>query len=87
MATVIERERSTSGQPVIVERGDGGAGWAVALVIVIAALAVAGFAWTRYYRAPAPQGGANINLTIPSADTTGGGNASGDTGGAPAPAY
>lgn len=67
MATVInnppERER-------VVERSDG-AGWAVAVIILLVAVAVGVWAYTRYYRAggyeaPAPtNSGTNINVTLP----------------------
>jgi hypothetical protein len=77
----------------MIERsGDDNAGWAVAIIILLAVVAVGGFLWLRYYRAPAaaPAPGANINVTLPSAPSANpgtGGGATGGTGGAtPAPA-
>ncbi len=45
----------------------GSAGWAVALIILLAVI-VGGFVWYRYYRAPAaaPATNNSINVTIPS---------------------
>lgn len=65
MATVIERERPVD-RGVIVERDD--SGWAVALIVVVAMLAIGAFVWARYYSAPAPvqqAPGANIEVTLP----------------------
>jgi hypothetical protein len=85
MAQVIE----TGGDRVIERRTidtvDSGAGWAVALIIVVA-LAVGAFVWARY-RAPAaaPQSpGASVNVSLPSAggsSDTGGSGSTGGTGG------
>ena len=57
----------------------GAAGWAVALIVLIAVI-VGGFVWYRYYsvpQEPAPDN-TNINITVPTpttGDTTGtGGN-------------
>ena len=47
------------------------AGWMVAIVVIVAALAIGFFAWARYYQAPANTStpGANINVTLPSGST------------------
>ncbi len=54
--TVIERDR-----------GDSSAGWAVAVVVLIAVIAVAGFAWVRYRGAAAPAPASNpvIQVNVP----------------------
>ena len=56
----------------------GAAGWVVALVVIVA-VAVAGFVWYRNtgaYQTPAQEGATNINVTIPAPVTgTGGGTA------------
>ncbi len=47
-------------------------GWAIAVIILIAIIAVGGFWYFRYYRsAPQPeqQSGATINLTLPAGST------------------
>lgn len=56
---------------------DTGAGWAVALVILIVVI-VGGFFWYKTYGIPAPaqNSGTNINVTIP---TPGGNNNGGAT--------
>ena len=98
MATVIERERTDS-RPVVVERDSGsGAGWAVVLIVIVALLVVGEFAWAQFYGTPAPSNGdANINVTVPGAQTPPPGAPSTDSGqtpggqttpgGTPAPAY
>lgn len=50
----------------------GTAGWAVAVVILLAVV-VGGFVWYRYYRpaAPASTDTTNINVTIPAPSTGG----------------
>jgi len=71
MVTVVN---NPGGSDRVVERSDS-SGWAVAVIILIALVAVGGFFAWRYYRAPAAapaqsNGGANINVTVP---TPGGG--------------
>ncbi len=65
MVTVVN---TPGGGDRIIERTDTG-GWAVAVIILIAIVAIGGFFAWRYYRAPAAapasNGGANINVTIP----------------------
>ncbi len=77
MATVINT-------PATRDTADGAAaGWAVAVVVIVAVALLALFVWPGYVRqsaAPATTPGANINVTMPSSDTTGtGGNAGGAT--------
>jgi hypothetical protein len=87
MATVIEREREVPVERrVVVERDtDSGAGWAVALVIILALIAIAAFAYFRYYRGSAAPN--TINVSVPSVTVptpTAPAPTSGGTSGAPA---
>jgi hypothetical protein len=62
--SVPNTERTT----MIERSSDDSAGWAVAVIILLAVVAVAGFLWMRYYSAPAvpaSNGGTNINVTLP----------------------
>jgi len=80
MATVIEREVERPSRRVIVEReSDSGAGWAVALIVLLAVLAVLAFAWVRYRAAPTPAGNTapSINVSVPAAQTPATGGATG----------
>jgi hypothetical protein len=83
MATVINTPGTTT--------NDGAAaGWAVAAVVLVAALLIALFVWPGLVRPSASQNtipGTNINVSLPSVpnagDTgAGAGSGSGDTGGA-----
>lgn len=67
MATVIEREREVPAERrVIVEREtDSGAGWAVALILILAILAVAAFVYFRYFNGPSN----TINVSLPQVTT------------------
>lgn len=48
------------------ESTDSGAGWAVAVIVLLAVIAGGVYFWSHYrYAAPARTGGANINVTIP----------------------
>ena len=59
----VERER-------IVERSDSGAGWAVAVIILLAIIVAGAYWYThRAPAAPAQQPGANIQVNLPSAGT------------------
>jgi hypothetical protein len=81
MATIINND----GTPSRVERTSGDAGWAIAIVVLVAVILVGGYFWMRSHRAapaaaPSSNGGANINVTLPSAggsDTGGSGSADG----------
>jgi hypothetical protein len=71
MATVINNpSTSPTVERTTVERTeDGSAGWAVAIIILLAIVAVGGFLWLRAYRAAAPAttspNETNINVTLP----------------------
>ncbi len=89
MVTVLENpnvpraERTT-----MIERNDDSAGWAVAIIILLAVVAVAGFLWMRYYSAPAApasNGGTNINVTLPESQTQTPGAATPEQGTTPTP--
>jgi hypothetical protein len=68
------------------ERGDGSAGWAVAVIILLVVIAGIAFWYLRYHRAPAQAGGATIQVNLPAGGDSGGGsNGGGSGGGAPAP--
>ena len=88
MATIVNDPGSspTIERTVIDRTGDSGAGWAVAMIVLIAVIAVGSFIWLRYYNqapaAPPANGGAEINVTLP--DTTGGINTGGTQSPAPA---
>lgn len=71
MTTII----NTPSNPVSRESADSGAGWFVAIVILLAVIGVGAFIWFYYYQTPAqPSGTTNINVTlpIPTADDTSG---------------
>ncbi len=70
MVTVVNTPGGTNS-------GDSSGGWAVAVIVLIALIAIGGFFAWRYYRAPAaaPTGGANINVTVPTPGGGGGGGA------------
>lgn len=85
MATIINNPSSPTDR--VIERDSDTAGWAVAIIILIAV--IAGLIWWfRGQRAPAPpaqSGSANINVTLPTTQGTGGsasGGTDGGTGGA-----
>ncbi len=76
MATIVNNPSSAPAtERTYIERSDdSGAGWAVAIIILLAVVAIGGFMWMRYYNAPAaatPQstGGTNINVTLPESQT------------------
>jgi hypothetical protein len=58
----------------MVERTDDtNAGWAVAVIILLAVVAIGGFFWLRYHQVtpavtPSSNGGDNINVTVPPTD-------------------
>lgn len=70
-----------------VERvSDSSMGWAVAVIVLIAALVIGGYIWVRYRTtpsaAPASSGSTNINVTLPQtgaapAENTGSGTGTG----------
>lgn len=59
MTTVINTPGNTDG-------GEGGSGWAVAVIILIVVIGVGAYFWLHYRGAtPAASGGTNINVTLP----------------------
>ena len=71
MATVINNPERTER---VIETSDNG-GWAVAVIILIVVLVIAGFAWMYYHPATAANttpatGSANINVTLPAGGST-----------------
>ncbi|HYF12756.1 MAG TPA: hypothetical protein VD928_00425 [Candidatus Paceibacterota bacterium] len=90
MATVVNNPSGTVERSI--DRGeDTSAGWAVAVIVLLVVLAVGGFLFARYFNAaPAatPNGGTNIDVTVPGTGGTnpGGTNPTPGTGGTqPAP--
>ena len=83
MTTVINNPTPNPIEKTItVERTttDSGAGWAVAVIVLIAVVIGGAYVWAHYYRtAAAPSGGTNINVTLPAS-----GNQSGTTNTPPA---
>jgi hypothetical protein len=76
MATILNNpSNAPATERTYVERSsDDSGGWAVAIIVLLAVLAIGAFMWLRYYNAPAaatPQsnGGANINVTLPESQT------------------
>lgn len=48
------------------ENTDSGAGWAVAVIVLLAVVGVGAYFWFNYYRVPpTTDGTTNINVTIP----------------------
>ena len=71
MATIINTPSPE--RVVAVDRASDSSGWAVAVVILIAVIALGAWAWVHYRgTAAAPSGGTNINVTLPTkpAETT-----------------
>lgn len=51
---------------VEVDRTDGTAGWAIAVLILLVVIGGGLYTWMHYYRGTAaPSGGTNINVTLP----------------------
>lgn len=72
MATIINNP--TPERAVLVEGSDSGAGWAVAIIILLAVIGIGAYAWVRYHpgSAAAPSGGTNINVQLPAVPAQGG---------------
>ena len=89
MATIIENNDTNPNRPVLVSQ-DSGAGWAVAILILVVVLVAGAFWYMRYYRAPAANSGAagaTVQVNLPSsgyAPANPSGSATGNTSGAPA---
>jgi len=83
MATIVNNPSGGPSERVI-DRTDSGAGWAVALVVLIAVI-VGLFVWYRYRVTPGvpSTGTENVNVTVPASGGGGGtgGNTGGSTGG------
>jgi hypothetical protein len=74
MATILNNPSSAPAtERTYIDRTDDSGGWAVAIIILLAVVAVGAFLWMRYYRAPAATsttpGGTNINVTLPESQT------------------
>lgn len=87
MATIVNNPGGS--ERVIDRTGDSSAGWAVAVIILLAVVLIGGYFWTRGAAPatqPAERDAANINVTVPApsgGDTTGtGGGAAGSGAGA-----
>ncbi len=63
MATIINNPRPN--ETAVVESDSGG--WAVAVIILLAVIAVGGYLWVHYHSAPATAPGTTVNLTLPNA--------------------
>ena len=82
MATIVNNPGSE--RVLEVDRtGDATAGWAVAIIILVAVIGGL-FIWVYYHRpaaVPANSTGGSINVTLPSNSNSGGGTGAGATGG------
>ncbi|MDP1707266.1 MAG: hypothetical protein Q8L30_01820 [bacterium] len=58
MTTVVNTPPSTDG-------GGSGAGWAVAVIILLAVIGVGMYFWLNYRGAPAESGAIDVNVTLP----------------------
>ncbi len=67
MTTII----NTPGNPVSTESADSGAGWFVAVIILLVVIGVGAYLWFHYYTPPATSGTTNINVTIPATPSQG----------------
>ncbi len=66
MATIVNNPSTVERERVI--ETDSGAGWAVAVIVLLVVLAVGAYIWTHRTAAPAQQTpGANIQVNLPSA--------------------
>lgn len=72
MATIVNTPNTDSGS---------GAGWAVAVVILLVVLLAAYFGFARWGGGHKAAPSANINVTLPSGGGSGGGSSGGGTGG------
>lgn len=69
MATVVNNPGAVERERVV---SDSGAGWAVAVLVLLAAIAIAGYVWVQRAvpaQTPVENPGANINVTLPEAGT------------------
>lgn len=58
MTTVVNTPSNT-------DSGDGGAGWAVAVIILLAVIGIGAYLWMNYHGAPAKSGAIDVNVTLP----------------------
>ncbi|MEK7099638.1 MAG: hypothetical protein AAB883_00665 [Patescibacteria group bacterium] len=61
MATIVNNPGATD---------NGAAGWAVAVVILIAVVLGGLFVWPGYMKSAQESGGTNVNVTVPALDTS-----------------
>jgi hypothetical protein len=66
MATIIENNDTNPNRPVLVSQ-DNSSGWAVAILILVIVIVAGAFWYMRYYRAPAGQAGATVQVNLPAA--------------------
>jgi hypothetical protein len=84
MATIIENNDTNPNRPVLISQ-DSGAGWAVAILIIVVVLVAGAFWYMRYYRAPATNTGtpgATVQVNLPSSGYAPTNNSTGASGGA-----
>jgi hypothetical protein len=74
MATIIDTDNPTTNRSVLVDSSDSSAGWAVAVLILVALIVAGAFWYMRAYRAPAAANnpGSTIQVNLPTSGTTGG---------------
>lgn len=51
--------------PSNADTGDSGAGWAVAVIILLAVIGIGAYFWLHYRGAAVPTGPLNVNVTLP----------------------
>ncbi len=68
MATIIDTDTPSTNRAVLVDSSDNSAGWAVAVLILVAVIVAGAFWYMRYYRAPAAANntGSTIQVNLPS---------------------
>ena len=52
------------------DNGDNSAGWAVAVIILIAVIGIGAYLWMHYSTTPDTNGTTNINVTVPATPVT-----------------
>jgi hypothetical protein len=56
--------------PERVVETDGSSGWAVSVIILLAVIAIGGYYWVNHRAATPAASGTNINVTIPTSNTS-----------------
>ena len=79
MATIIENNDTNPNRPVLVSQ-DSGAGWAVAILILVVLLVAGAFWYMRAYRAPAGAAGSTVQVNLPSSGYAPASGSTGSTG-------